>query len=250
MITLLLLIIGSIGIVLAAERHPTTRYAMQKLARAYSPGTCRSFILDILILLPLVGLLVETIAKRTKSQEAIRMLMFITAWALFLPGYLSGNIPFVMIGLGLYLLLLLDVSIFTFFQRFWLTIRQALYTTAFSIFLAIAGSLYFDLFNFSFLTLLLGHPEAWGGNHFMWNSGIEVLGLKPIVDTIIPTYQNFWKFWNLLALLLLGPVYLWIILEPRTWILIRAYTRLHGLFFGYTPKQTGISALFFERKTH
>lgn len=187
MITLLLLILGSIGIVFAAEQYPTTRNAMQKLNQAYTPGTCRSFILDILILLPLVGLLVEVMARR---------------------------------------------------MRIFYTARRMLYAVAVMIFLAISGSLYLDYFNFSFLTPFLGHPEAWGGNHFMWNSGIEVLGLRSIVDTAIPTYQNFWGFWNLLAMILLGPVYIL--------VMVKAGTRLHGLLFGYTEKQTGISALFFE----
>ena len=190
MINLLLLILGSIGIVLAAERYSATRSAMQKLAQAYAPGTCRSFILDILFLLPLVGLLVEVTAKHIRKINLARPMLYIVAIVIFL---------------------------------------------------AISGPLYFDYFNFYFLTPFLGYPEAWDGNHFMWNSGIEVLGLRPFVDTTIPTYQNFWGFWNLLALFLFFVTY------PL--IMIGVGTRLYGLLFGYTEKQTGISALFFERST-
>ncbi len=122
----------------------------------------------------------------------------------------------------------------------WWTMRQTpLYYTALLIFLAVSGSLYLDYINFSFLTPLLGHAEAWGGNHFMWNSGIEVLGFGPLMDTAKPTYRNFWEFWNLLALVLF---------VAYPFVMIGAGTRLHGLLFGYTDKQTGISALFFERK--
>ena len=233
MITLFFLILASVGIVFAAERHPATCRAMQKLTRAYTPGTCRSFILDIFILLPLVGLLVEALARRIKNHK-IAIFPFVTMLALFATGKSTENELFVTIS---YLLFFLAATI-TLLR--W-TERWMLYSTALSIFLAISGSLYLDYLNFNFLTPFLGHPEAWGGNHFMWNSGVEVLGLKPIIDTTIPTYLNFWGFWNLLAMILLGPVYILVMVKMGTW--------LHGLLLGYTEKQTGISALFWERKT-
>lgn len=239
MTILFLLILGSVGIVFAAERHPATRSAMQKLARAYSPGTCRSFILDILILLPLVGLLVETLTQRIKSCRVAAFLPTLAGSSFIIAGFITKNPIMTLTGFLLYLPFAPKAIIGEDIGKCW-SVRQMLYATAFGIFLAIADSLYYDYLNFYFLTPVLGHPEAWGGNHFMWNSGIEVLGLQPIVDTTIPTYQNFWGFWNVLALALLGPVYIW--------VMVKTGTRLHGLLFGYTPKQTGISALFFERK--
>ncbi|MBI2063513.1 MAG: hypothetical protein HYT65_00765 [Candidatus Yanofskybacteria bacterium] len=238
MITLLLFILGSISIVLAAERHPKTRAAMRKLTQTYAPGTCRSFILDILILLPLVGLLVEALARRIENPRVATWFPAIAGLLLFFTGYFIQNTFIVLMGLALYASLL---AILTGAPEEWPSVRQILYATALWIFFTISGSLYLDYLNFYFLAPLLGHPEAWGGNHFMWNSGLEVLRLKPIVDTAIPTYQNFWGFWNLLAMVLLGPAY--------ALVLVKAGTRLHGLLFGYTEKQTGISALFFERKT-
>ncbi|MBI4055719.1 MAG: hypothetical protein HY402_06280 [Elusimicrobia bacterium] len=62
-------------------------------------------------------------------------------------------------------------------------------------FWAIAGGLYFDLWNFPFLS------EAGQGNHFMWNSGIELLGLSPRWPAQ-PTYAAFWSPANLAALIL------------------------------------------------
>lgn len=239
MITLFLLILGSIGIVLAAEHHPATRGAMQKLTQTYTPGTCRSFILDILILLPFVGLLVEVLARCVKSRRVAARFPIIAGTLLLFAGCLE-NIIFGLTGLTLYCVFVPGAFIGGRVLRWW-TMRFTFYATAYGIFLAVADSLYYNLLNFSFLAPLLGHPEAWGGNHFMWNSGIEVLGLRPVVDTTIPTYQNFWGFWNLLALVLLGPVYIL--------VMVKVGTRLHGLLLGYTEKQTGISALFFERKT-
>lgn len=241
MTTLFLLIVGSIGMVLAAERYHTTRNAMQKLNQAYPPSTCRSFILDILILLPLVGLLVEVLARHIKSRRVAAFLPTIAGSSFIIAGFITKNPIMTLTGFLLYLPFAPKAITGEDVWECW-SVRQMLYATAFGIFLAIANSLYCDYLNFYFLTPFLGHPEAWDGNHFMWNSGIEISGLKPIVDTTIPTYQNFWGFWNLLAILLLGPVYVW--------VMVKAGTRLHGLLFGYTPKQTGISALFFERKTH
>lgn len=240
MITLLLLILGSIGIVLAAERHPVTCRAMQKLTQTYTPGTCRSFFLDILILLPLVGILVEVLEGRIKSRRVAQWFPTIAGGGLLFTGWFTENIFFSLMGILFY-------TVFTPRALLggkpwkWQTVRFTLYATAFGIFFTISDSLYYDYLNFSFLTPFLGHPEAWSGNHFMWNSGIEVLGLRPIVDTAIPTYQNFWGFWNVLAMILLGPVYILVMVKAGTW--------LHGLLLGYTDKQTGISALFFERKT-
>ena len=235
MITLFLLVLGSIGIILAAERHPTTRNAMQKLTQVYSPGTCRSFILDVIFLLPLVGLLVEVLAQRVKNYTMIVFLPIVTAFILIPVGINTKNVVFVSLGVLLFCLFFA-----TLFKKD--MPRVVLYSTAYGIFLAISLSLYFDFLNFNFLNPHLGHPEAWGGNHFMWNSGIEVLGLKPLIDITVPTYKNFWGFWNILAILFLGPIYILVMVKMGTW--------LHGLLFGYTEKQTGISALFFERKTH
>ena len=71
---------------------------------------------------------------------------------------------------------------------------------------------------------------------------IEVLGFRPIIDTTTPTYTNFWGFWNIFAMVLFFVIY------PT--LMIKTGRRLHGLLFGYTTKQTGISALFFERKNN
>lgn len=61
-----------------------------------------------------------------------------------------------------------------------------LYIIAVCIFWLIAGGLYFDFLDMPFI------GKYGEGNHFMWNSGMELTGMKPIVDTLIPTYAD-WK---------------------------------------------------------
>lgn len=80
--------------------------------------------------------------------------------------------------------------------------KRLLYGVVLIGFWLIAGGLYFDFFSFRFLI-----GEAGSGNHFMWNSGIEVLGLKPFVVFPAPSYLNFWSLPNLAALTLLFFVY-------------------------------------------
>lgn len=58
----------------------------------------------------------------------------------------------------------------------------------------IAGGLYFDRLDFPFL------GEAGRGNHFMWNSGIEILGFTPLFAFPRPTYEPFFSLPNLFAL--------------------------------------------------
>jgi len=52
------------------------------------------------------------------------------------------------------------------------------------LFWSVAGALYLDLLNIPFL------GDFGKGNHFMWNSGIELLGFSPLVDTTTPTYTE------------------------------------------------------------
>lgn len=66
----------------------------------------------------------------------------------------------------------------------------------------VAGGFYFDVLSLNFL---LG--EAGGGNYFMWNSGVELLGLKPLLALARPSYQNFWSWPNLAAMALFLFVY-------------------------------------------
>lgn len=188
MTNILILLALSALMVEALNRHPFSRRALKKICKNYSGGACRSFLLDMPLLLPLVGMLVEAVARRVHGSR---------------------------------------------------TARRLLYVLAISIFIAISGSLYLDYLNFNFLAPFLGHREAWGGNHFMWNSGIELVGLQPFTPAM-PTYKHFLGAWNVFALLLFAVYPL---------VMVKAGTRLYGLLFGYTEKQTGVSALFFERNS-
>ena len=173
--TLLIVSIASIAIVLGLEKFPAGRLFLKAIAEPCRTGTCRSFILDFGLLLPLVGLLVEYLSRKFQNRQA----------------------------------------------------RACLYAIAIGMFLTISGSLYLDRLTLSFLVPYLGHPGAWGGNHFMWNSGIEVLGLKPIFSRTLPTYIPFWGPWNILALAFFG-------LYPL--VMVKAGTRLRGILREYRKK--------------
>lgn len=80
--------------------------------------------------------------------------------------------------------------------------KKALLVLSLLGFWVIAGGLYFDLLSFRFL---LG--EAGRGNHFMWNSGIELLGLRPLLAFQEASYSDFFSLANLAALALFLFVY-------------------------------------------
>ena len=88
------------------------------------------------------------------------------------------------------------------------------------VFWGIAGALYLDLISLSFI------GEAGNGNHFMWNSGIELLGIPPFVDTSTPTYINPFCVLNILAVVLFGlyPAWLYLGIICGLKIIKRKYT--------------------------
>jgi len=110
--------------------------------------------------------------------------------------------PFLLIASGI-----CEVYICKRFLLKYLDLKKALLWTSTVIILLfwlIAGALYFDILSISFL-------GAYGrGNHFMWNSGVELIGLEPFVDTTTPTYIDFFSPLNLLALCLFMLYPLWL----------------------------------------
>ena len=82
--------------------------------------------------------------------------------------------------------------------------RKIMIILTISLFWIIAGSLYLDLINIPFL------GEYGQGNHFMWNSGIEIIGLKPIISTTKPTYEDPLNPLNILAIIMFMLYPLWL----------------------------------------
>ena len=74
------------------------------------------------------------------------------------------------------------------------------------LFWLVAGALYFDIINVPFL------EEAGKGNYFMWNSGIELLGIPPLINISTSTYTDPLGLLNILAFILfsLYPVWLYL----------------------------------------
>jgi len=74
-----------------------------------------------------------------------------------------------------------------------------------ALFWSIGGLLYLDY---------LGFPlpgKAGSGRHFMWNSGVELIGLKPPIDVSV-TYANPFCTLNIVAMLLFAtyPLFLYL----------------------------------------
>ena len=85
---------------------------------------------------------------------------------------------------------------------------RALYGALLVGFWLIAGGLYFDRFSFEFFLGPMGR-----GNHFMWNSAMELLGLGPWLVLNEPSYVHPWSAPNLIAvgfLLFVYPALLWL----------------------------------------
>lgn len=94
-----------------------------------------------------------------------------------------------------------------------------------SVFWIVSGGLYFDLW-------------GRGGNHFMWYSWLDTMGIVKPGFIPTPTYQNPLGFWNLFGIFLFL-TYPFIMLGVGKW--------LKGILFGHIKGQTGLWGLFTNR---
>jgi len=90
--------------------------------------------------------------------------------------------PFLLLGLGVFIVWLTVRKLYRRFGRNKFFIPGLFIFCLISFWLVAGAGLYLDNLNFSFL------GKAGEGNHFMWNSGCEILGIEPFVDTAAPTY--------------------------------------------------------------
>lgn len=74
-----------------------------------------------------------------------------------------------------------------------------------ALFWSVGGLLYLDYLNFPWL------GKAGSGRHFMWNSGAELIGLRPPIDVSV-TYANPFCSLNIVAVLLFAiyPLFLYL----------------------------------------
>ncbi len=135
--------------------------------------------------------------------------------------------PFILVGVGMFAVWL---AVRKFYKRFGRNkmILLGLALLGLTLTWFGAGALYFDVIDMP----LLG--EAGQGNPFMWNSGCELLGIEPFVDTTTPTYADFLSPLNILAFFLFIVVYPFIL-----------YVGIHlgYILFGRNEKQTGLIEL-------
>jgi len=74
-----------------------------------------------------------------------------------------------------------------------------------ALFWSIGGLLYLDYLDFPWL------GKAGSGRHFMWNSGVELIGFEPPIDVSV-TYANPFCALNIVAVLLFAayPLFLYL----------------------------------------
>lgn len=106
----------------------------------------------------------------------------------------------------------------------------AIFTLA--MFWLISGGLYFDLF-------------GKGGNHFMWYSWLDTMGIVQTFPVPTPTHQNFFGFWNLFGFFLFL-TYPFILFFGGK-VCFRFLCWLKGVLFGHIKGQTGLWGLLTNR---
>lgn len=109
-------------------------------------------------------------------------------------------------------------------------IIPALAILTLSVFWLIGGGLYFDL--------IRPYPVSdLSGNDFMWNWPFKLIGRR--IASRIPTYGDFFGFWNMLALTLFIFVY------P---VMLYLGIQIGYLLFGRSERQRGAIDLFLGRQ--
>jgi len=93
-----------------------------------------------------------------------------------------------------------------------------------ALFWSISGLLYLDYLDFPWLV------KAGSGRHFMWNSGIELIGLKPPIDVSV-TYANPFCTLNIVAVLLFAtyPLFLYLGVYAGSKILSKSCARTRNV---------------------
>jgi hypothetical protein len=76
-------------------------------------------------------------------------------------------------------------------------------------------------------------------NEYMWNWPLSLLGIKLVED--IPTYKDFFGFWNILAIVIFVVVY------P---LLLYIGIQIGFLSYGRSHRQKGTVVAFFKRSAH
>lgn len=177
-----------------------------------------SFIFDIPIFLPILGILIFWLAAKEKGVRI--------GWTLV--GIVFATVSFFCFLFKQPLLFSLMAAAFLFSILIYRLTKHFAWTFglfALAIFWIVSGGLYWDLW-------------AEGGNHFMWYSWLDKMGIVQPGFIPIPTYQYPFGFWNLFGIFLFL-TYPFIMLGVGKW--------LKGILFGHIKGQTGLWGLFTNR---
>lgn len=182
-----------------------------------------SFLVDIPIFLPLLGAFLFWMA--TKGEKGFKigwsLVAIISAITIGFCFYFQQRLLLILLIAAL----LLSIVISKVTKRFLWTF--SIFTLA--IFWIISGGLYFDLWG----------P---GGNHFMWYSWLDKMGIVSSFPIPTPTYEDLFGVWNLLgfALFLSYPIIMLVFGR----LCFKFLLWIKGVFFGNIKGQTGLWGLF------
>lgn len=185
-----------------------------------------SFLFDIPIFLPLLGVFLFWLeSRKEKGFEAGWILVCIAAVAAALLCLFFRQ--FLLLGL-----LAAAFAVTRVLGRDKRHFMRAFGFFTLSIFWLISGGLYFDLWGA-------------GGNHFMWYSWLDKMGIVKTFPISTPTYEDFWGFWNLFGffLFLTYPF----VLYGAGRFCYGVLSLLRGIFFGNVRGQTGLWGLITNR---
>lgn len=181
-----------------------------------------SFLFDIPIFLPLLGLFLIWLSSQKEGKFKIAWILVVFATVVAAGFCLHFNQPFL-----LNLLLcsfLIAILVYRLTHHFLWTFAP--FTLA--IFWIISGGLYYDMW-------------GEGGNHFMWYSWLDKIGIFSGTSIPTPTYKNPFGFWHLFGL------FLFLIYPPVLLVMGRLYLKffiwLKGIFFGHIKGQSGLWGL-------
>lgn len=181
-----------------------------------------SFLFDIPIFLPALGIFLYWLAgKENKFKVGSILVAITTAIVAFFCIFFQQWLLLTLLGVALIVSILLRLLT----RRFLLTF--SIFTLA--IFWLVSGGLYWDIW-------------GEGGNHFMWYSWLDTMGLITGQPISTPTYLQPWAFWNLFGifLFLIYPIIMLVFGK----ICFRFLCWLKGVLFGHIKGQSGLWGLF------
>lgn len=185
-----------------------------------------SFIFDIPIFLPFLGMFLLWLSRAPVNRFKVGWILVAGAFAV-----VAGFCLFFRQNLLLALLLAAFLAS-RLLERFSKNFLWTFGTFTLAVFWIVSGGLYFDLW-------------GEGGNHFMWYSWLDRLGVLKTGLIPTPTYKEPFGFWNLSGFVLFASYPFILVWGGRG--ALRFFRWKKGILFGHVKGQTGLWGLLTNR---